>query len=73
MGPRGLEMAVVFTGADSQLLATVLHPFQIIFDELEPDRIHISRPALIGVAGLSHELPPKLGFLNLFGHNGPLA
>ena len=30
-GPRGLEMAVAFMGADSQVLATILDPFRTYF------------------------------------------
>ena len=38
-GPRGLEMAVAFTGVDSQVLATILDSFHAIFDDLGPDRL----------------------------------
>ena len=30
-GPIGLEIAVAFTGANSQVLATILEPFWVIF------------------------------------------
>ena len=36
-GPRGVEMAVAFTGVDCQNLATILDPCQAIFVNLGPD------------------------------------
>ena len=35
-GPRRLEMAVRFSEVDSQLLETILDPFQDIVDDLGP-------------------------------------
>ena len=32
-------MAGGFTGTDSQVLATILDPFRVIFDDLGPDRL----------------------------------
>ena len=37
-GPRGEKMAGRFTGVDSQVLATILDPFRVIFANLGPDR-----------------------------------
>ena len=37
--PKGEEMAGIFTGTDSQDLATILDPFRTIFVDLEPDRL----------------------------------
>ena len=38
-GPRGEKMAVACPGVDSQVLATILDPFRVIFDDLGPDRL----------------------------------
>ena len=38
-GPRGEKMARGFAGTDSQSLATILGPFQIIFVDLGPDSL----------------------------------
>ena len=37
--PRGEEMAGRSSGTDSQDLATILDPFQVIFVDLGPDRL----------------------------------
>ena len=38
-GPRGEKMAAACRGVDSQVLATILDPFRIIFADLGPDRL----------------------------------
>ena len=38
-GPRGLEMVAACPGVDYQVLATILDPFRVIFDDLGPDRL----------------------------------
>ena len=38
-GPKGEKMAAACPGTDSQVLATILDPFWLIFDDLGPDRL----------------------------------
>ena len=37
--PKGEKMAVACPGVDSQVLATILDPFRVIFVDLGPDRL----------------------------------
>ena len=39
LDPKGLELAAAFTRADSQILATILDPFRIIFNAFGPDKL----------------------------------
>ena len=66
---ESLGQGVANTWESRQAMLVVLAMVQV-FHRAD---LQYPRPAPIGVAGLSPELAPKPGFLNLFGHNGPLA